>query len=53
MAQSAATELKSSQPPAAQAPTIAHAFRITAAERADEVAIRTKGDAFKLTWSEL
>ncbi len=35
------------------ATTIAHAFRITAAERADEVAIRTKGDAFSITWGEL
>ena len=35
------------------APTIAQAFRITAAERADEVAIRTKGDAFTITWGEL
>ncbi len=29
------------------------AFRITAAERADEVAIRTKEDAFTITWGEL
>ena len=35
------------------APTIAHAFRITAAERADEVAIRTRGDEFSITWGEL
>ncbi len=35
------------------AATIAEAFRITAAERADEVAIRTKGDAFTITWGEL
>jgi len=35
------------------APTIAHAFRITVAERADEVAIRTKGDDFSITWGEL
>ncbi|HSZ14573.1 MAG TPA: long-chain fatty acid--CoA ligase [Solirubrobacteraceae bacterium] len=35
------------------APTIAQAFRITAAERAEEVAIRTKGDAFTITWGEL
>ena len=33
--------------------TIAEAFRITAAERADEVAIRTKDDAFTITWGEL
>jgi long-chain acyl-CoA synthetase len=35
------------------AATIAEAFRITAAERADEVAIRTKADAFSITWGEL
>jgi long-subunit acyl-CoA synthetase (AMP-forming) len=35
------------------AATIAEAFRITAAERAGEVAIRTKGDAFTITWGEL
>ena len=40
-------------PPAAGATTIAEAFRITAAERAGEVAIRTKEDAFTITWGEL
>ncbi len=35
------------------AATIAEAFRITAAERFDEVAIRTKQDAFTITWGEL
>ncbi|HEY4811837.1 MAG TPA: long-chain fatty acid--CoA ligase [Solirubrobacteraceae bacterium] len=35
------------------AATIAEAFRITAAERAEEVAIRTKQDAFSITWGEL
>jgi long-subunit acyl-CoA synthetase (AMP-forming) len=35
------------------APTLAHAFRATAASRADEVAIRTKEDAFTITWGEL
>ena len=35
------------------AATIAEAFRITAAERAEEVAIRTKQDAFTITWGEL
>jgi len=38
---------------AAAAKTIAEAFRITAAERADEVAIRTKDDAFTITWGRL
>jgi len=32
---------------------VAEAFRITAAERASEVAIRTKEDAFTITWGEL
>jgi long-chain acyl-CoA synthetase len=36
-----------------EATTIAEAFRNTAAERADEVAIRTRGDAFTITWGEL
>jgi long-chain acyl-CoA synthetase len=35
------------------AATIAEAFRITAAERAEEIAIRTKQDAFTITWGEL
>ena len=35
------------------ATTIAEAFRITAAERADEIAVRTKGDAVAWTWGEL
>jgi long-chain acyl-CoA synthetase len=35
------------------AETIAQAFRITAAERVDEVAIRTRGDEFSITWGEL
>ncbi|HET7295521.1 MAG TPA: AMP-binding protein, partial [Gemmatimonadales bacterium] len=38
---------------AAQAPTLAHAFRITVSERPNEVAIRTKEDAFTITWGEL
>ena len=35
------------------AATIAEAFRITAADRADEVAVRTKGDEVAWTWGEL
>jgi long-subunit acyl-CoA synthetase (AMP-forming) len=35
------------------AATIAEAFRITAADRADEVAVRTKGDEVAWTWAEL
>jgi long-chain acyl-CoA synthetase len=38
---------------AIHAPTLAHAFRITAGARAEEVAIRTKEDAFTITWGEL
>jgi len=38
---------------AVRAATIAEAFRITAANRADEVAIRTKGDEVSWTWGEL
>jgi long-chain acyl-CoA synthetase len=35
------------------AATIAEAFRITAANRADDVAVRTKGDEIAWTWGEL
>jgi long-chain acyl-CoA synthetase len=35
------------------AATIAEAFRITAADRLGDVAIRTKDDAFTITWGEL
>jgi long-chain acyl-CoA synthetase len=38
---------------AAHAATLAEAFRLTAADREDEVAIRTKEDAFTITWGEL
>jgi long-chain acyl-CoA synthetase len=38
---------------AIRAPSIAHAFRITAAGRSEQVAIRTKGDEFTITWGEL
>jgi long-chain acyl-CoA synthetase len=50
--ESAATQLKAPGR-AVDASTVAEAFRITAAERAGEVAIRTKGDAFTITWGEL
>jgi long-subunit acyl-CoA synthetase (AMP-forming) len=36
-----------------RADTIAEAFRATAADRADQVAIRTRGDAVAWTWAEL
>src|ERR1700710_1628565 len=32
--------------------TMCGAFQVTAAERADKVAIRTKGDEFSITWGE-
>src|SRR4051794_812151 len=35
------------------AATIAEAFRITATQRADQVAVRTKGGAQEWTWGEL
>jgi long-subunit acyl-CoA synthetase (AMP-forming) len=35
------------------AATMAEAFRITSANRADEVAIRTRDDEFTITWGEL
>jgi long-subunit acyl-CoA synthetase (AMP-forming) len=38
---------------AVEAGTVAEAFRLTVAEREDDVAIRTKGDAFTITWGEL
>ncbi len=38
---------------AVDAATIAEAFRITAHERADEVAVRTKDDEVSLTWEAL
>jgi long-subunit acyl-CoA synthetase (AMP-forming) len=38
---------------ATTAPTIAEAFRITAAQRAGEVAVRTRHDEVTLTWGEL
>jgi long-subunit acyl-CoA synthetase (AMP-forming) len=38
---------------AVDATTLAEAFRLTAAQRAGDVAIRTKGDAVAWTWGEL
>ena len=32
--------------------TMCGAFQVTAQERADEVALRTKGDEFSMTWGE-
>src|SRR3954451_20780150 len=38
--------------PALEEPTMCAAFQVTAAERADKVAIRTKGDDVSITWGE-
>jgi long-chain acyl-CoA synthetase len=48
-----ASETIAQQPAAVGAATMAQAFRMTAAERDGEVAIRTKGDEFSITWGEL
>ncbi|MEA2431321.1 MAG: long-chain acyl-CoA synthetase, partial [Thermoleophilaceae bacterium] len=37
---------------ALEEPTMCAAFQVTAAERADAVAIRTKGDEFSITWGD-
>jgi long-chain acyl-CoA synthetase len=37
---------------ALEEPTMCAAFQVTAAERAGDVAIRTKGDEFSVTWGE-
>jgi long-subunit acyl-CoA synthetase (AMP-forming) len=54
--QSTGTQLKTSESgarSARDAATIAEAFRITVEDHADAVAIRTKGDAFTITWAQL
>src|SRR5271154_6925431 len=51
--ESAVTETKVFKTRAVGAATLAEAFRITAVDRSDDVAIRTKQDAFTITWSEL
>jgi len=51
--QTASTKVIAGTRPALDAATLAEAFRITAAERAEDVAIRTKGDEFTITWGEL
>ncbi|TML04891.1 MAG: long-chain fatty acid--CoA ligase [Actinobacteria bacterium] len=43
----------STAPRKVTATTIAEAFRQTVAHKPDEVAIRTKGDAFTITWAQL
>jgi long-subunit acyl-CoA synthetase (AMP-forming) len=47
------TDASGAAPAGLTASTLAHAFRATAAERADEVAIRTKQDEFSITWGDL
>src|SRR6202035_4160224 len=39
--------------PAVNFTTLAEAFRVTSAERAEAIAIRTRGDEFTITWGEL
>jgi long-chain acyl-CoA synthetase len=51
--ESGVTEVKAPHRAATEAQTVPEAFRITVAERADQVAIRTKEDAFTITWGEL
>jgi long-subunit acyl-CoA synthetase (AMP-forming) len=51
--EAAVRDSKARVPAAASAATLAEAFRITAAARHDQVAIRTKGDAFTITWGDL
>src|ERR1700751_2268297 len=48
-----AVEQKAATRAALSASTVAEAFRITAAERENEGAVRTKGDEFAITWGEL
>src|SRR5207253_1245544 len=49
----AATQPMTRERSAVRAENLAEAFRATAAERADEVAIRTKGDEFTISWGAL
>jgi long-subunit acyl-CoA synthetase (AMP-forming) len=49
----AVTEPSASERRTVDAGTIAEAFRNTAAERAGDVAIRTRGDEFTITWGAL
>ena len=46
------TGAKEATPRGLDASTLAEAFQITAAERAEQTAIRTKGDAESFTWAE-
>jgi long-subunit acyl-CoA synthetase (AMP-forming) len=46
------TRERTTRPPGLNAATMAEAFQLTAAANADRCALRTKGDAFSVTWSE-
>jgi long-chain acyl-CoA synthetase len=49
----ASSDLRTTSNRATGAATIAEAFRITAEEHPDRIAVRTKDDELSLTWSEL
>src|SRR5277367_3225042 len=51
--ESAVTDTKTLKTRAVGAATLAEAFRNTGVDRSDDVAIRTKGDAFSITWGDL
>src|SRR5215211_5218762 len=48
----AAAPAAAASPPALDAPTLCHAFQITAAERPEAIALRNPGDAVAITWRE-
>ena len=48
----AAAPAAAARPAALDAPTLCHAFQLTAAERPDEVALRNPGDQVAITWRE-
>jgi long-chain acyl-CoA synthetase len=52
MDQHAAATVAAAHPRALDAPTLCHAFQLTAAERPDEIALRNPGDAVAITWRE-
>ncbi len=49
----AVSDVTAGERPAVGATNLAEAFRMTAADRQGDVAIRTKGDEFAITWGEL
>jgi long-chain acyl-CoA synthetase len=46
------TRERTTRPPGLDAATMAEAFQLTAAANADRCALRTKGDAFSVTWGQ-